>query len=61
MQLGEYQVKTVEQFQGRDRAHAKRKALDFWYRHREQLGMSVRDFFQHCRLSHDERTITFSR
>lgn len=47
------------QFFGRDRTHAKRKALDFWYQNRDRLHLSLRDFFSRCRLSHDERTITF--
>jgi hypothetical protein len=48
-------------FQGRDRAHAKRRALDWWYRHREELGLCLRDFFGRCRISRDERTISFFR
>ena len=44
---------------GRDRTHAKRKALDFWYQNRDRLHLSLRDFFSRCRLSADERTITF--
>ena len=58
MSLGEYQVIPVA-FCGRDRTHAKRKALDFWYQNRERLRLSLRDFFLRCRLSPDERTITF--
>ena len=58
MSLGEFQVKPVT-FCGRDRTHAKRKALDFWYQNRDRLGMTLRDFFQRCRLSSDERTIIF--
>jgi hypothetical protein len=56
--LGEFQVKPL-QFSGRDRAHAKRKALDYWYRNHERLRLNLRDFFARCRLSADERTITF--
>jgi hypothetical protein len=58
--LGEYQLKPLI-FQGRDRAHAKRRALDWWYRHREDLGLCLRDFFSRCRISRDERTISFFR
>jgi hypothetical protein len=47
------------QFEGRDRTHVKRKALDYWYRHRAQLRLNLRDFFHRCRMSSDERTITF--
>jgi hypothetical protein len=46
-------------FNGRDRAHAKRKALDYWYHNRERLGLTLSDFFARCRLSPDNRTITF--
>jgi hypothetical protein len=53
--LGEFKVN----FSGRDRVHAKRKALDYWYNNRDVLGLSVMDFFRRCRLSPDERTITF--
>jgi hypothetical protein len=53
--LGEYKI----EFSGRDRAHAKRKALDYWYQHRDALNLSMRDFFLRCRLKSDERTIVF--
>lgn len=56
MPLGEFKI----EFSGRDRAHVKRKALDYWYNHRDFLKLSLRDFFSRCRLSSDERTITFS-
>jgi hypothetical protein len=46
-------------FEGRDRVHVTRKALDFWYHHRAELKLSVRAFLQRCRLSTDERTITW--
>jgi hypothetical protein len=58
VQHGELQVRPVC-FSGRDRAHAKRKALNYWYQHRDELGMTLRDFFLRCRLSSDQRTITF--
>ncbi|MBU0553274.1 hypothetical protein KKF91_11975 [Myxococcota bacterium] len=32
---------------------AKRRALNFWYTHRESLGLTVSEFFQHCRISHE--------
>jgi hypothetical protein len=53
-----YELSTLN-FSGRDRTHVKRKALDYWYRHRAELGVSLRDFFRRCRLSSDERTITY--
>lgn len=55
---GEFQVKP-RRFSGYDRADAKRKALNFWYQNRDQLKLTLRDFFLRCRLSADERTITF--
>ena len=44
---------------GRDRVHVTRKAVDFWYHHRAELNLSVRAFLEQCRLSSDERTISF--
>lgn len=55
--LGEFKVN----FSGRDRTHVKRKALDYWYHNRSVLRLSMNEFFARCRLSPDERTITFSR
>jgi hypothetical protein len=54
--LGEFKVN----FNGRDRVQVKRKALDYWYDNRDKLQLSMRDFFSRCRMSRDERTITFS-
>ena len=53
--LGEYKVEIT----GRDRMHVKRRALDYWFRHRGALNCTVRDFLEQCRLSTDEKTITF--
>ena len=50
---------TALRFTGRNRAEAKRAALSYWYRHRERLALTLRDFFAICRLSSDERTIFF--
>lgn len=62
MDLGEILLKSSPvQFRGRDRTDVKRKALDYWYRNRDRLSLSLRDFFHRCRLSSDERTITFFR
>jgi len=55
--LGESKVN----FSGRNRTHVKRKALDYWYHNRTVLRLSMNEFFARCRLSPDERTITFSR
>ena len=54
--LGEYKVA----FNGRDRTRVKRKALDYWYRNRGELRLSLPDFFRRCRLSPDGTEITFS-
>jgi hypothetical protein len=55
--LGEYKVN----FTGRNRVQVKRKALDYWFHNRDRLRLGLNEFFSHCRLSSDERTITFSR
>jgi hypothetical protein len=58
--LGETQLGfSPLRFTGRNRAEAKRAALSYWYRHRERLALTLRDFFSFCRLSSDERTIFF--
>jgi hypothetical protein len=54
--LGESQL--IE-FCGRDRVHAQRKALDWWFHHRQSLGLRLREFLALCRVSDDQRTITF--
>ena len=46
-------------FEGRDRLQAKQKALLYWYEHGKHLHMTVTDFFARCRISSDERRITF--
>ena len=50
---------TLIEFSGRDRLHAQRKAVDWWFCHRHDLGLRLHEFFSRCRFSHDERTITF--
>lgn len=60
--LGEYPVYNTHcnvAFNGRDRAHVKRKALDYWVQNQNLLRLSMRDFFERCRLSPDGRAITF--
>jgi hypothetical protein len=47
------------EFFGRDRVHAKRKALEYWYQNRHALHLTLADFFARCRISPDNRTITF--
>jgi hypothetical protein len=39
------------EFNGISARHAKRRALSYWFTHRTQLGLSVTEFFQHCRVS----------
>ena len=51
----------VLKFTGRNRLEAKRKALRFWRSHQEVLNESMQDFARHCRLSLDEKAITYRR
>ena len=46
-------------FRGRNRADAKRKALNFWYINQSRLRLNLRDFSAQCRLLSDEKTIVF--
>lgn len=46
-------------FVGRDRVEAKRRALDYWYRNPRREGWTLQEFLRRCRLSADERVITF--
>ena len=48
-------------FTGKDRLDAKRKALRFWYTHRQTLHESVTDFAKRCTLSPDQKVITYRR
>jgi hypothetical protein len=59
VRLGELLLKPLK-FSGRNRVHVKRKALDFWYHNREQLGLDLPAFLRRCTLSHDERTLFFA-
>jgi hypothetical protein len=52
---------TLIEFCGRDRVHAQRKALDWWFLHRQALGLHLRDFLARCLVSDDQRKITFIR
>ena len=56
-----FDIKTdsVVRFRGRNRADAKRKALNFWYVNQQRLGLSLGAFSAQCRLLEDERTIVF--
>lgn len=46
-------------FRGRNRADAKRRALNYWYINRRELGVDLRAFSERCRLQTDNRTILF--
>ena len=48
-------------FTGKNRLDAKRKALRFWYTHRQTLHESVTDFAKRCTLSPDQKVITYRR
>jgi hypothetical protein len=41
-------------FSARTARVAKRRALQFWYLNRTALDLSLRDFFQHCRLAESD-------
>lgn len=41
---------SAQEFNGSSVRHAKRRALQFWYSHRVQLGLSMSEFFHRCRL-----------
>ncbi len=38
-------------FSGRTAREAKRRALNYWYVHRGELGLSLSDFFACCRVA----------
>jgi hypothetical protein len=46
-------------FSGRDAGHVRRVALGWWYQHRTEHGLYVKDFFARCRMSADGRTISY--
>jgi hypothetical protein len=46
-------------FSGRDADHVRRVALGWWYQHRSEHGLYVKDFFSRCRMSADGRTISY--
>jgi hypothetical protein len=48
-------------FTGKNRLDAKRKALRYWYTHRETLHESMADFARRCTLSPDQKVITYRR
>jgi hypothetical protein len=46
-------------FIGKDRYDAKRKALRFWFTHQSDLRESMQEFVNRCRLSPDQKVITY--
>jgi len=46
-------------FAGRDPQHVRKLALGWWYQHRDEHGLFMRDFFARCRMSNDGRTISY--
>jgi hypothetical protein len=46
-------------FVGRDKVEVARRALDYWYRNPMREGLTLIDFLHRCRISADERKITF--
>jgi len=53
----------TREFSGLTAHVAKRRALNYWYQNRDDLGMSLSEFFGRCRVStHGRATqITFYR
>ncbi len=46
-------------FRSSSRVGVKREVLGYWHRNQGSLGMSLKEFLARCRLSSDERTVTF--
>ena len=46
-------------FRGHSRVRVKREVLNYWHRNQHTLGMGLKEFLTHCRLSGDGRTVTF--
>jgi hypothetical protein len=49
----------ARRFAGRDSRHVRRVALGWWFEHRDEHGLIVRDFLARCRMSADGRTISY--
>jgi len=56
----ESSAKTLK-FVGKNRFDAKRKALRFWYANQDVLHESMQEFAKRCRLSSDQKVITYQR
>lgn len=48
------------EFQGRSAQEAKRRALSYWYQHHQELGLSLAQFFAHCRGSQAVGLVTIT-
>jgi hypothetical protein len=46
-------------FSGRDARHVRRLAIGWWYQHRDEHRLLVRDFLARCEMSSDGRTISY--
>ncbi len=46
-------------FSSRSRVGVKREVLSYWHRHRDVLGLTLKDFLARCRISNDETTVIF--
>jgi len=44
---------------GRNRHEARKKALDYWFAHRDQYGCSMKDFLKKCSTDPSGRVIRF--
>ena len=48
------------QFEGRDRIRLKRVMLSYWHQNQSLLGLNLREFLRHCRISADGRRAVFT-
>ena len=48
-------------FSARDRSRAKQEALRYWVAHRDELGITLREFNQRCVMLGDGTTILLLR
>ena len=57
--ISQNQVGSAERvFRGNSRVRVKREVLHYWHRNQNSLGMGLKEFLTHCRLSGDGRTVT---
>ena len=59
MTTGDTAYRTVRTFRGRNRVAAKREVLAFWHTNHRALGLSLREFLAHCRMTDGGRTVVF--